>query len=231
MGPISAASDRKPDDLSPSKSHKRRQTEALAVAESANEQIAASSTSNKRLSTSPLEESDISDEDCSGGEDLVHESLQHASSKTKRNPASSKKYTPPDETPSDRDRRTVFVGNLPIEVVQKKVSLDCSRQVAEDRRRSANSELICSPSHVPRRSSPYVFVLFHSHRLPRGSHPMSLRRTKRNERSGRKRGPQLGGCSRKYWRAGINERKKKWIGRRHSSTQRGREKLLSSRRM
>ncbi|CAD6568071.1 MAG: hypothetical protein TREMPRED_004251 [Tremellales sp. Tagirdzhanova-0007] len=123
VGPISAASDRKPDDLSPSKSHKRRQTEALAVAESANEQIAASSTSNKRLSTSPLEESDISDEDCSGGEDLVHESLQHASSKTKRNPASSKKYTPPDETPSDRDRRTVFVGNLPIEVVQKKAAL------------------------------------------------------------------------------------------------------------
>jgi RNA recognition motif-containing protein len=51
---------------------------------------------------------------------IVHESLKESSSKDK---ASAKlKYAPADETPEQRDARTIFVGNLPIEVAQKKVT-------------------------------------------------------------------------------------------------------------
>ena len=51
-------------------------------------------------------------------ETLVHESLK-PSKKQKSNPA--KAYVPPNESQADKDRRTIFVGNLPIEVAKSKV--------------------------------------------------------------------------------------------------------------
>ena len=62
------------------------------------------------------------DEDESfGPSTIVHESLQKSKEKS-RKPAK-KKYVPPDETPEQRDFRTVFVGNLSVEVVKKRVRI------------------------------------------------------------------------------------------------------------
>lgn len=52
---------------------------------------------------------------------LVHESL--AQPKRTRPKTTNTKYTPPDETQADRDRRTLFVGNLPIDVAKSKPAL------------------------------------------------------------------------------------------------------------
>lgn len=48
---------------------------------------------------------------------LVHESL---SSKSKA-PKKKTKFVPEDETPEQRNQRTIFIGNLPVDVAQKKV--------------------------------------------------------------------------------------------------------------
>ncbi|KAF8158009.1 hypothetical protein B0H34DRAFT_657128 [Crassisporium funariophilum] len=55
-----------------------------------------------------------------GAEDpttLVHESLRKGAKKT---PRPKQKFVPEDETPDQRDQRTIFVGNLPIEIASKK---------------------------------------------------------------------------------------------------------------
>ena len=69
---------------------------------------------------------DLEDGDESDSDDdqvptaLIHETLQKKVKKTSRPPK--RKYVPEDETPNLRDQRTIFVGNLPIELVSKKVS-------------------------------------------------------------------------------------------------------------
>ncbi|KAF8729363.1 hypothetical protein AX14_006234 [Amanita brunnescens Koide BX004] len=50
---------------------------------------------------------------------IIHESLQKSKKKSHK-PASKKKYIPQDETPEQRDLRTVFVGNLSVEVAKKR---------------------------------------------------------------------------------------------------------------
>lgn len=54
---------------------------------------------------------------------LVHESVATSSKKSKSTPAVKTKFIPEDETPDQRDSRTIFVGNLSAEVAQKRVSL------------------------------------------------------------------------------------------------------------
>ena len=51
---------------------------------------------------------------------LVHECL---TKKDKKIRASKTKYVPSEETVEQRDQRTIFVGNLPVEVASKKVRL------------------------------------------------------------------------------------------------------------
>jgi nucleolar protein 12 len=57
-----------------------------------------------------------SDDDVSSN--LVHESLK---GKSKTHSGKRAKYTPSGETQQQHDARTVFVGNLPVEVAQKRV--------------------------------------------------------------------------------------------------------------
>lgn len=56
-----------------------------------------------------------SEEDLS---ELVHESVK---SRGKKSSGLKQKFIPSTETPEQRDRRTIFVGNLPIGIAQKKV--------------------------------------------------------------------------------------------------------------
>jgi len=51
---------------------------------------------------------------------LVHESLMEESKS--KHKSKKQKYVPPDETPAQRDQRTIFVGNLSLEIAQKRVS-------------------------------------------------------------------------------------------------------------
>lgn len=53
---------------------------------------------------------------------LIHESLQKgAKSKKKDKSESHTKYVPPDETPEQRNARTIFVGNVPVDVLKSRV--------------------------------------------------------------------------------------------------------------
>ena len=58
--------------------------------------------------------------DDSGTLRLVHESLVEKSKL--KHKSKKQKYVPPDETPAQRDQRTIFVGNLSLEIAQKRVS-------------------------------------------------------------------------------------------------------------
>lgn len=67
------------------------------------------------------DDSDAPDGD-HGPSQLVHESIAKSSKKGKA--ASTKsKFIPGDETAEQRDARTIFVGNLSVEVAQKRVRL------------------------------------------------------------------------------------------------------------
>jgi len=72
-------------------------------------------------------EGSSADEDGDDPNTLVHESLKKSAKKTKGLKA---KHVPQSETPELRDQRTIFVGNLPIEVASKTVcipnSIDCN---------------------------------------------------------------------------------------------------------
>lgn len=65
------------------------------------------------------EDVDMDGNDSDSSVDLTHESLKK-NKKVKSKPLP--KYVPAGETQEDRDRRTVFVGNVPIEAVKSKVS-------------------------------------------------------------------------------------------------------------
>ena len=66
-----------------------------------------------------------SDSEEDGGEYVppVHESLAGGPGANSAPPSKkSRKYVPPDETPGQRDSRTIFVGNVPSQVMTTKVS-------------------------------------------------------------------------------------------------------------
>lgn len=74
------------------------------------------------------EAADASDaaEDKDDGDDAPpqHESLASTSTTKRvreRVPKSKSKYTPPDETKEQRDARTIFIGNLPVEIIKSQV--------------------------------------------------------------------------------------------------------------
>jgi len=62
-------------------------------------------------------EAELEEED----EELVHEAASKGKKKQKK--VKAQKYIPENESKEDRDRRTIFVGNLPLEVAKSKVSL------------------------------------------------------------------------------------------------------------
>jgi len=66
------------------------------------------------------EEEDDERDDDSDKSNLVHESLMEKSKSKYK--SKKQKYVPPDETPAQRDQRTIFIGNLSLEVAQKRVS-------------------------------------------------------------------------------------------------------------
>lgn len=74
--------------------------------------------SSEAGSVNDLEFEDDDDSDA----ELVHEALASTSSRKRKQAVKLPKYTPADETSQQRDRRSIFVGNLPIEVAKSKAS-------------------------------------------------------------------------------------------------------------
>ena len=96
----------------------------------------------------------------SDGEDPVHETL--VKSTKQRVKTTKRKHVPEDETPEMRDRRTIFVGNLPLEVLSKTVriahyenSLFQSIQIFSSPSRSSYKD-ISFPWYRPLKSNPYA---------------------------------------------------------------------------
>ncbi|EAU86400.2 RNA-binding protein [Coprinopsis cinerea okayama7 len=66
-------------------------------------------------------DSDSDEEDEDDGSIPVHESLKDTASQPSKPTRSKKKFVvPADETPEKRDKRTIFVGNLPLAVAEKR---------------------------------------------------------------------------------------------------------------
>ena len=72
-------------------------------------------------------ESDSASEDELDPSKLVHESV--ASGSKSKTGSGKTKYVPPEETQEQRDARTVFVGNVPVEVVKSRVRLFAKLQL------------------------------------------------------------------------------------------------------
>jgi nucleolar protein 12 len=68
----------------------------------------------------PLKHQSDDDEDSSEGEQVLQHETVTGSSKSKTK-AKKKKVVRENESKEDRDRRTIFVGNLPIDVMKSKV--------------------------------------------------------------------------------------------------------------
>lgn len=61
--------------------------------------------------------------------ELVHESLKSpAARKARENKGQTSKYVPPNESQADRDRRTVFVGNLSLEIAKGKAGTNALKR-------------------------------------------------------------------------------------------------------
>lgn len=73
---------------------------------------------NVHVDKEPVNDVESSDEEIDPSQ-LIHESVAKHAGKGSRNRKS--KYIPENETANQRDRRTVFVGNLSVEVAQKRV--------------------------------------------------------------------------------------------------------------
>jgi nucleolar protein 12 len=54
-------------------------------------------------------------------EELIHETTDTTSKRKRKLATKLPKYTPAEESSQDRDRRSIFIGNLPIEVTKSKV--------------------------------------------------------------------------------------------------------------
>jgi nucleolar protein 12 len=77
--------------------------------------------STRTAETDGIEDEETDEDDNGALEDLVHETL---AAKKPRQKAADTKYIPPNETSEDRDRRTLFLGNLPIEVAKSKPAVN-----------------------------------------------------------------------------------------------------------
>jgi nucleolar protein 12 len=78
----------------------------------------ASSSKSKDVKTGDMPSDELEDEDDSAA--LVHESITGKTNSSKK-----AKYVPEGETSETRDQRTIFIGNLPLEVAKNRVSIFC----------------------------------------------------------------------------------------------------------
>jgi nucleolar protein 12 len=103
---------------------KRKEIEVLADDEEAVDRYPGGTAVTEVYRDAERSSYESNDED--GPSNLVHESLKNKSAKSKTQSGTKTKYAPLGETQQQRDARTIFVGNLPVEVAQKRVGFPFS---------------------------------------------------------------------------------------------------------
>ena len=97
--------DKKVEEKKKKKSEEEEETAASPTKSNDNEDLSASDDDDADTDTIPK-----------------HESLTKGS-KSRDRGKKEKVLAPPDETPEQKDRRTIFIGNVPLEVASKRVCL------------------------------------------------------------------------------------------------------------
>jgi hypothetical protein len=168
------------EEVIESASSKKAKSKARRTSEA--EQLQA----EERLSV-PVAAEDEDDEDSEAeveddeDTELVHEAAVKGKAKQKK--VKAQKYVPENESKEDRDRRTIFVGNLPLEVAKSKVSVSCSAGIPLiGSLGSLSFGPIFSLSHLEPRLSRLVCVRY----------PLPRRQLRRRTRKRRVRGGPRG---------------------------------------
>lgn len=156
-----------------------------------------------QVSDAELDDSNSAEED----DEFVHESKKGTSSgeKDRGKKQKKQKYVPEDESKSDRDRRTIFIGNLPVETAKSKVSSSITElNEATDSpcsRSNGNYSHTSAPLSPPPRSNPSDSGASHSPPRPRTSPKApTQRRTRKkplDELSGKRNARRSGVRSRR----------------------------------
>jgi hypothetical protein len=155
------------------RSTKRQKKASKVLIDSEDEEEEAAPAPTAGPSKAVEEEEEDNDAELSEGseidtdEELVHETTDTTSKRKRKLATKLPKYTPADETSQDRDRRSIFVGNLPIEVTKSKVSHHLHLDLRTDSSlHRTSSRLNSLPTHLRPRSSPFDSGLFHLRLLP-----------------------------------------------------------------
>ncbi|KAL4251237.1 hypothetical protein ABKN59_006313 [Abortiporus biennis] len=107
---------------SPVKSSKKSKKSKKDVEEDVDEDVTSSPTKEhaQEVPVHISEDADADSDDEGDPSTLVHESLKTGKSKSKGKSKASAKYVPEDETPEQRNSRTIFVGNVSLEVAKSR---------------------------------------------------------------------------------------------------------------
>jgi nucleolar protein 12 len=119
------ASDIEANDKKGKRDHGRKKPKEVHASAVASE--VAAHTRQTTPSTSHEAGDELDDDDSENEALPVHESLLEGS-KSRQKPTSTRKtkYVPDDETKEQRDRRSIFIGNVPSEVAKNRVRCDIS---------------------------------------------------------------------------------------------------------
>jgi hypothetical protein len=146
--PVASSSKQPVEEKEPSS--KRAKKVRKEVLEESDEEIEEPVVAAGPSTTVDEEDNDAELSEIDTDEELVHETTDTTSKRKRKQATKLPKYTPADESSQDRDRRSIFVGNLPMDVTKSKVSLPkCI--VLTNSLRKTNSKVIFSPTlHQPR---------------------------------------------------------------------------------
>lgn len=161
----------------------------------------------------------------------MHEAATSTSKRKRKQAAKLPKYVPVGESAQDRDRRTIFVGNLPVEVIKSKVSLSnilYGRKLISPSQPNPNSAHTSSPLPLRPRSSLSVSVPSRSQPRRTEYPTLPMKTTRPSVPNGRNFVQQHGEPSRTSWRAGTSGIRKRPTRPRALSTPRASVKSPTS---
>lgn len=117
-------------DASSRKGKKGKKSKEAAVVENVAQPEAVEETADVTMEEQASAGSDLEQDDAEVGSQMdednefVHESKRGpVGDKSTQKKQKKIKFVPEDESKTDRDRRTIFIGNLPVETAKSKVSL------------------------------------------------------------------------------------------------------------
>jgi len=149
--PVASSSKQPVEEKDPSS--KRAKKARKEILEESDEEVEEPVAAAGPSTTLDEEDNDAELSEIDTDEELVHETTDTTSKRKRKQATKLPKYTPADESSQDRDRRSIFVGNLPMDVTKSKVSLPTCIVLTGSLPKT-NSKAIFSPTHHQPRSSP-----------------------------------------------------------------------------